>query len=154
METVFSGDDIPDSFWVSTGGSGMNRSSSEWFLQTFLHEASAVTESPVTDATASSAVPSITTKSSSGPELIDSDVERKGKASLLSDPPPPVLNDTEEYQAFSKRPRNLTCSAVVSSRVSFCFYDFSLSLIQMFYWMFSSRYLLYFTLIGSVLCSL
>lgn len=118
METLFSGDDIPDSFWVSPGGPGMNRSSSEWFLQTFLHEASAVTEFPVTDATASSAVPSITTKSSTRPELIDSDVEMKGKPSLLSDPTPPVLQDTEEYQAFLKRTRNLTCSAVVSSRVS------------------------------------
>lgn len=96
----------------------MNRSSSEWFLQTFLHEASAVTEFPVTDATASSAVPSITTKSSTRPELIDSDVEMKGKPSLLSDPTPPVLQDTEEYQAFLKRTRNLTCSAVVSSRAS------------------------------------
>ncbi|XP_039141095.1 bZIP transcription factor RISBZ2 isoform X2 [Dioscorea cayenensis subsp. rotundata] len=150
MERVFSVEEIADPFWAPSpaatgGGRGaprgvMNRSSSEWFFEKFLEEASvpekqasslivpALGDSMVGNrGDANAPAPSVVSSSSNGAKnddevveikIIDGDFDR-GDASGTQRPEEMEAGmDPGEYAAFLKQKLDMYCAAVAMSRGS------------------------------------
>ncbi|KAJ0982431.1 hypothetical protein J5N97_010686 [Dioscorea zingiberensis] len=147
MERDFSVEEIADPFWPpspATGGGGqrgsMNRSSSEWYLEKFLEEASvpgerhappmttpAMGDSKVgTHRVDSAPVTSVVSSSSNGGKDDDEVVEIKmldgggggGAAGTQRPGETPADIDPGEYAALLKKKLDMYCAAVAMSRVS------------------------------------
>ncbi|XP_073223327.1 light-inducible protein CPRF2-like isoform X2 [Cicer arietinum] len=123
MDRVFSVDEIPDHLWspqihISAGAddssnSKMSRSASEWAFQRFIQETSAT--SPLSS-------------SSVADDVVFVDIDPRSKqnnieasplptdAAVLTNGPPPVAVDSDEYRAFLKSKLNLACAAVAMTR--------------------------------------
>lgn len=128
MDRVFSVDEIPDHLWspqihISAGAddssnSKMSRSASEWAFQRFIQETSAT--SPLSS-------------SSVADDVVFVDIDPRSKqnnieasplptdAAVLTNGPPPVAVDSDEYRAFLKSKLNLACAAVAMTRVFLLF---------------------------------
>ncbi|KAG5246276.1 light-inducible protein [Salix suchowensis] len=140
MNRVFSVDDFSDTFWPSPPPSPpstappMNRSESEWALERFLQEVSAVPVSSSAGNT-NTAAPSARSQSSTSsipPENGEDEVVEITKHPIHHrhhlknpNPHPQPLNrnltnpiDSEEYRAFLKSKLDLACTAVAMSRES------------------------------------
>lgn len=138
MNSVFSSDEISDSFWSPA----MNRSSSEWAFERYLEELSdPVTETnprpPFANSLTASAVSSTSVGSQSSttkqPDGDDDVVEIKkpdfqdqhhypNHQIHFSHPPPldhspSVPVDSDQYRAFLKTKLDLACAAVALARV-------------------------------------
>ncbi|KAM0951811.1 putative transcription factor bZIP family [Dioscorea sansibarensis] len=149
MERVFSVEEIADPFWApspaATGGGGtprgtMNRSSSEWFFEKFLEEASvperqsSSLRAPTlgdskggTHGNANGPAPSIVSSSSKGAKDEDEVVEIKtidggfglGDAPETQRPEETAAGmDPGEYAALLKQKLDMYCAAVAMSRGS------------------------------------
>ncbi|XVE77850.1 hypothetical protein DITRI_Ditri13aG0096200 [Diplodiscus trichospermus] len=132
MNTVFSVDDLSDSFWAapaSEAPAGMNRSQSEWALERFLEEFSgaggAIAGSRaggnVTGSSFSSTQPCFS-KSDEGDGDFDvveiNNPNDQNHNPPPSDPTPTVPIDSDEYRAILKSKLHQACAAVALSRAS------------------------------------
>ncbi|KAM6565223.1 hypothetical protein CsatB_025221 [Cannabis sativa] len=128
MNSVFSIDDISDSYWSTSPA--MNRSASEWALERFLEEFSTPTTATLNHRphpmTAPTSSPSLLSQSSSSkfPEADDEVVEIKKPenhrhhlpSSDASSTVTMLPGDSDSYREFLKNQLDLACAAVALTR--------------------------------------
>ncbi|XP_015891498.2 light-inducible protein CPRF2 isoform X2 [Ziziphus jujuba] len=127
MHSVFSVDDISDTFWASNPA--MNRSASEWAFERFLEEFSspaATPRTPLPDSLPASSVASSSVASESstskrqdrGDEVVE--IKKHDHLSPPLNPSSTALTDSDQYRAFLKNRLDLACAAVALTRESAC----------------------------------
>ncbi|MCD7458123.1 hypothetical protein HAX54_037370 [Datura stramonium] len=135
MDTVFSVDDFADQLWSSpppmrlsqeldscsatSSSKMMNRSSSEWAFQRFLQEATAADTTSSSMTASSSSSQQIKDQTLSHILIADQSKPMSNTALFVSEPPPNIPIDSDEYQAFLKQRLDMACAAFALTRASY-----------------------------------